>query len=90
MSHSSEERHHEPKCNRGKGERPDGENRMHNLNSSFLTVDEIGSIMPKTPEASLVAAQAYLLTTQPEPRDPRESMHQVSIKGLGLIRDKLQ
>jgi hypothetical protein len=45
--------------------------------------------MPKTPEVALVVAQAYLLTTQPEPGDPRESMHQAAIKGLGLIRDKL-
>jgi hypothetical protein len=42
------------------------------------------------PEAALVAAQAYILTTQPEPRDPQESMHQATIKGLGLIGDKLQ
>jgi hypothetical protein len=46
--------------------------------------------MPEMPEVSLVAAQAYLLTTQPEPGDPRESMHQAAIKGLGLIRDKLK
>jgi hypothetical protein len=46
--------------------------------------------MPDTPEAALVATQAYLLTTQPEPRDPRESMHQAAIKGLGLIGDKLK
>jgi hypothetical protein len=35
-----------------------------NLDSSFLSVDEQGNILPKTPEAALVAAQAYLLTTQ--------------------------
>jgi hypothetical protein len=46
--------------------------------------------MPKTPKAALVAAQAYLLTMQPEPGDPRESMHQAAIKGLRLIRDKLK
>jgi hypothetical protein len=46
--------------------------------------------MPETPEAALVAIQAYLLTMQPEPGDPRESMHQAAIKGLGLIGDKLQ
>jgi hypothetical protein len=46
--------------------------------------------MPEMPEVSLVAGQAYLLTTQPEPGDPRESMHQAAIKGLGLIRDKLK
>jgi hypothetical protein len=34
-----------------------------NLDSSFLSVDEQGNIMPKTPEVALVAAQAYLHTT---------------------------
>jgi hypothetical protein len=63
---------------------------MENLNSSFLTVDEAGSIMPETPEAALVEAQAYMLTKQPEPGDPRESMHQAAIKGLRLNEDKLK
>jgi hypothetical protein len=66
------------------------ENHTQDFNSSFLTINETGSIMPETPEAALVAAQAYLLTTQPEPRDPRENMHQAAIKGLRLIGDKLQ
>jgi hypothetical protein len=43
----------------------------------------------ETPEAALVAAYAYLLTTQPEPRDPWEHMHQAAIRSLGLIEDKL-
>jgi hypothetical protein len=43
----------------------------------------------ETPEAALVAAQTYLLTTQPEPGDPREHMHQAAIRSLGLIEDKL-
>jgi hypothetical protein len=34
-----------------------------NLDLSFLSVDEQGNIIPKTPEAALVAAQAYLHTT---------------------------
>jgi hypothetical protein len=34
-----------------------------NLDSSFLSVNEQGNIIPKTPEAALVAAQAYLHTT---------------------------
>jgi hypothetical protein len=36
-----------------------------------------------------VAAQTYLLTTQLEPRDPWEHMHQAAIKSLGLVEDKL-
>jgi hypothetical protein len=43
----------------------------------------------ETPEVALVEAQAYLLTTQPEPGDPREHMHQATIRSLGLIEDKL-
>jgi hypothetical protein len=43
----------------------------------------------ETPEVALVAAQAYLLTTQPKPRDPREHMHQDAIRSLGLVEDKL-
>jgi hypothetical protein len=62
---------------------------MQNLDSSFLSIDERGNIIPKTPEEALVVAQAYLLTTQPAPGDSRESMLQAAIKGLGLIRDKL-
>jgi hypothetical protein len=42
------------------------------------------------PEAALVAAQAYLLTMQPEPGDPREHMHQVAIKSLELVGDELK
>jgi hypothetical protein len=46
--------------------------------------------MQETPEAALVAAQAYLLTTQPEPGDPREHMHQAAIRSLGLVEDRLR
>jgi hypothetical protein len=45
----------------------DRRNLVRNLDSSFLSVDERGNIMPKTPEAALIVAQAYLLTTQPAP-----------------------
>jgi hypothetical protein len=41
------------------------------------------------PEAALIAAQAYLLTTQPKPDDPREQMHQAAIRSLGLVEEKL-
>jgi hypothetical protein len=45
--------------------------------------------MQETPEAALVAAQAYLLTTQPEPGDPWEHMHQAAIRSLGLVEGRL-
>jgi hypothetical protein len=60
-----------------------------NLNSSFLSVDEQGNIIPKTPEVALVAAQAYLYTTRPNPGDPREHMHHVALNGLKMVGNKL-
>jgi hypothetical protein len=60
-----------------------------NLDSSFLSVDEQGNIVPKPPEAALVAAQAYLLTTRPSPRDPREHMNRAALNGLNMVGHKL-
>jgi hypothetical protein len=60
-----------------------------NLDSSFLSVDEQGNIVPKTPEAALVAAQAYLLTTRPSTGDPREHMHRAALNGLNMVGHKL-
>jgi hypothetical protein len=39
----------------------DRRNLSWNLDSSFLSVNEQGNIIPKTPEAALIAAQSYLL-----------------------------
>jgi hypothetical protein len=41
--------------------------------------DEEEDFVQETPEAALVAAHAYLLTTQPEPGDLRQHMHQATI-----------
>jgi hypothetical protein len=60
-----------------------------NLDSSFLSVDEQGNIIPKMPKAALVAAQAYLHTTRPNPRDPREHMHRAALQGLKMVGNKL-
>jgi hypothetical protein len=60
-----------------------------NLDSSFLSVDEQGNIIPKTPEAALVAAQAYLHTTRSNPGDPREHMHRAALQGLKMVGNKL-
>jgi hypothetical protein len=84
-SESSEERYGEPKHNRRRTGWSGKESR-----NSFVAVDEEQNIMQDTPEAALVAAQAYLLTTQLEPGDPWESMHQAAIKSLGLIGDDLR
>jgi hypothetical protein len=60
-----------------------------NLDLSFLSVDEQGNIIPKTPEAALVVAQAYLFTTRPSPGDPREHMHRAVLNGLKMVDNKL-
>jgi hypothetical protein len=60
-----------------------------NLGSSFLSVDEQGNIIPKTPEAALVAAQAYLHITRPNLGDPREHMHRAALNGLKMVGNKL-
>jgi hypothetical protein len=38
----------------------------------------------------LIAAQVYLLTTRPEPGDPREDMHQAAIRSLGIVESKIR
>jgi hypothetical protein len=72
-SESSMERHRDPKHNR----RTIAQTREESYTKSLSThpSDEEEDFVQETPEAALVAAQAYLLTTQPEPRDPREHMH---------------
>jgi hypothetical protein len=60
-----------------------------NLDSSFLSVNEQGNIIPKTPEAGLVAAQTYLYTTRLSPGDPREHMHRAAMQGLRMVGNKL-
>jgi hypothetical protein len=86
MLDSSEERHHESKHSRRRTTQPRKEYRARSI-STPLSEDEEDFIQ-ETPEAALVAAQAYLLTTQPEPGDPREQMHQAAINSLGLVGDE--
>jgi hypothetical protein len=51
--------------------------------------EEEEDFVQETPEAALIAAHAYLLTTWPEPRDPREDMHQAALRSLRIIEDKI-
>jgi hypothetical protein len=87
-SESSGERHKDPKHNR----RTIAWAREENHASSISThpLDDEEDFVQETPEAALLAAQAYLLTTQPEPGDPREHMHQAAIRSLGLVEDRLR
>jgi hypothetical protein len=75
-SEYSRERRRDPKHNRG--------TTAHSRDDSYsrntipqLEEEEEGFVQ-ETPEAALVAAQAYLLTTRPKPRDLREGMHQAA------------
>jgi hypothetical protein len=76
-SESSMKRHREPKHNRRTTARTRKESYKKTL--SAHPSDEEEDFVQETPEAALVAAQAYLLTTQPKPGDPREHMHQAAI-----------
>jgi hypothetical protein len=60
-----------------------------NLDLCFLSVDEQGNIIPKTPDAVLVATQTYMYTTRPSPGDPREHMHRAALQGLRMVGNKL-
>jgi hypothetical protein len=51
--------------------------------------EEEEGFVQETPKAALIAAQAYLLTTRPEPRDPQEEMHQAAIRSLGIVEGKI-
>jgi hypothetical protein len=69
-SDSSRERHRDPKHNRRTTARAREENRTRIISAHPLDDEE--DFVQETPEAALVAAQAYLLTTQPELGDPRK------------------
>jgi hypothetical protein len=85
-SESSMERHRDPKHNR----RTTAQIREESYaKSQSPQQSEEEDFIQETPEAALIAAQAYLLTTQPEPRDPQEHMHHAAIRSLGLVEDKL-
>jgi hypothetical protein len=87
-SESSIERRRDPKHSRRATTRIREESYMKS--ESAHPSDEEEDFMQETPEAALVAAQAYLLTTQPKPGDPREHMHQAAIRSLGLVEDRLR
>jgi hypothetical protein len=86
-SECSMERHRDPKHNWRTTTQIREESYAKNLSAQQSEEEE--DFVQETPEAALVAAHAYLLTTQPEPRDPWEHMHQAAIRSLGLVEDKL-
>jgi hypothetical protein len=85
-SESSRERHIDPKHSR----RTTVWTREESRAKSISKHPSEENFVQETPKAALVAAQAYLLTTQPKPGDPREHMHQAAIRSLGLVEEKLR
>jgi hypothetical protein len=71
------ERHRDPKHSRRTTSQVREES--YAKSQSAQQSEEEEDFIQETPEAALVAAQSYLLTTQPEPGDPREHMHQAAI-----------
>jgi hypothetical protein len=86
-SESSRERHRDPKHSRRTTTWAREESRIKSI--SAHPSDDEDDFVQETPETALVAAQAYLLTTQPEPGDPWKHMHQAAIRILGLVEDRL-
>jgi hypothetical protein len=87
-SESSMERHKDPKHNRRTTACVVEES--YTRSPSANQPEEEEEFVQETPEVALIAAQAYLLTTQPKPGDPREQMHQAAIRSLGLVEEKLK
>jgi hypothetical protein len=87
-SESSRERHKDPKHSRRITTWARKESHVRSI--SAHPSDDEEDFIQETPEVALVAAQAYLLTTQPEPRDRRKHMHQATIRSLRLVEDRLR
>jgi hypothetical protein len=87
-SESSMERHKDPKHSGRTTSRVVEES--YTRSPSVNQLEEEEEFVQETPEAALIVAQAYLLTTQPKPGDPREQMHQAAIWNLGLVEEKLK
>jgi hypothetical protein len=87
-SESNIERHRDPKHSRRTTTWAREESRIKSISAHQSNDEE--DFVQEMPEAALVAAQVYLLTMQPKPRDPREHMHQAVIQSLGLVEDRLR
>jgi hypothetical protein len=86
-SEYSRERRGDPKHNRG----TTAQNREESYSRNTIPQleEEEEDFVQETLEVALVAAQAYLLTTRPEPGDPREEMHQAAIQSLRIVEGKI-
>jgi hypothetical protein len=87
-SEYSRERRGDPKHNRGTTTCSREERYSRSLTPQLEK--EIEDFVQETPKAALIAAHAYLLTTRPEPGDPREDMHQAAIRSLRIVENKIR
>jgi hypothetical protein len=87
-SEDSRERHGDPKHNRGATARCRDEG--YSRNHTPQLEEEEDDFIQETPEAGLIAAHTYLLTTRPEPGDPQEDMHQAATRSLGIVENKIR
>jgi hypothetical protein len=87
-SEYSRERRGDPKHNRGAAAQSREERYSRSITPQPEEEEE--DFVQETPEAALITAHAYLLTTRPEPGDPREDMHQAAIRSLGIVEDKIR
>jgi hypothetical protein len=84
----SRERRRDPKHNRGTTARSRKERCSRSLTPQLEKEEE--DFVQEIPEAALIAAHTYLLTTRPEPGDPREDMHQAAIRSLRIVENKIR
>jgi hypothetical protein len=55
----------------------------------FMTFNSRGNLHSSTPEEAIVAAQTFLMTTQPED-GPRAQVHRTQIAGLNIAGQNLE
>jgi hypothetical protein len=58
---------------------------IQNLDMSLMSIDKRGNIIPKTPEAGYMAAQAFIPASKPPAGDPREALYQMAMTGVGVM-----
>ncbi|KAK1612857.1 hypothetical protein QYE76_036530 [Lolium multiflorum] len=61
------------------------EHLVQNLDMSFMSIDTRGNIIPKTPEAGYMATHAFILASKPPPGDPRETLYNMAVAGVGAM-----
>jgi hypothetical protein len=87
-SEYSRERRGDPKHSRGATARSREE--RYSRSPTPQLEEEKDDFMQETPKAALIAAQAYLLTTRPEPGDSREDMHRAAIRSLRIVESTIR